>query len=145
MENSERFMREAIKEAKKAELIDEVPIGCIIVKDGKIISDQTKHPVEATHISDNVAIINDNAIRINDAKSLTKADFDKLYDAIKKTDGKVFISSGENASKSMKIARISESGTSDEFVGTKPVEVKQYDAKETKFIKSRMPLGKAIT
>ena len=38
MENSERFMREAIKEAKKAELIDEVPIGCVIVKDGKINS-----------------------------------------------------------------------------------------------------------
>ena len=33
-----RFMKEAIKEAKKAELIDEVPIGCVIVKDGKIIS-----------------------------------------------------------------------------------------------------------
>ena len=33
-----KFMKEAIKEAKKAELIDEVPIGCIIVKDGKIIS-----------------------------------------------------------------------------------------------------------
>ena len=31
-------MREAIKEAKKAELIDEVPIGCVIVKDDKIIS-----------------------------------------------------------------------------------------------------------
>ena len=33
-----KFMKEAIKEAKKAELIDEVPIGCVIVKDGKIIS-----------------------------------------------------------------------------------------------------------
>ena len=31
-------MKEAIKEAKKAELIDEVPIGCVIVKDSKIIS-----------------------------------------------------------------------------------------------------------
>ena len=31
-------MKEAIKEAKKAELIDEVPIGCVIVKDDKIIS-----------------------------------------------------------------------------------------------------------
>lgn len=38
MEKIERFMREAIKEAKKAELIDEVPIGCVIVKDDKIIS-----------------------------------------------------------------------------------------------------------
>ena len=33
-----KFMKEAIKEAKKAELIDEVPIGCVIVKDSKIIS-----------------------------------------------------------------------------------------------------------
>ena len=31
-------MLEAIKEAKKAELLDEVPIGCVIVKDNKIIS-----------------------------------------------------------------------------------------------------------
>lgn len=38
MEKIERFMREAIKEAKKAELLDEVPIGCVIVKDNKIIS-----------------------------------------------------------------------------------------------------------
>ena len=33
-----KFMKEAIKEAKKAELIDEVPVGCVIVKDSKIIS-----------------------------------------------------------------------------------------------------------
>ncbi len=38
MEKEIRFMREAIKEAKKAELIDEVPIGCVIVKDDKVIA-----------------------------------------------------------------------------------------------------------
>ena len=31
-------MKEALKEAHKAELIDEVPIGCVIVKDDKIIA-----------------------------------------------------------------------------------------------------------
>ncbi len=31
-------MKEALKEARKAELIDEVPIGCVIVKDGEIIA-----------------------------------------------------------------------------------------------------------
>ena len=31
-------MKEALKEAKKAELIDEVPIGCVIVKEDKIIA-----------------------------------------------------------------------------------------------------------
>ncbi len=34
----ERYMLEAIKEAKKAELMDEVPIGCVIVKDDTIIA-----------------------------------------------------------------------------------------------------------
>ena len=38
MEKEIRFMKEALKEAKKAELIDEVPIGCVIVKDDKIIA-----------------------------------------------------------------------------------------------------------
>ena len=38
MEKNIKYMKKAIKEAKKAELIDEVPIGCIIVKNDKIIS-----------------------------------------------------------------------------------------------------------
>ncbi len=38
MEQKEKFMKEAIRQAKKAEKIDEVPIGCIIVYQNKIIS-----------------------------------------------------------------------------------------------------------
>ena len=34
----EKFMLSALKEAKKAELIDETPIGAVIVRDGKIIA-----------------------------------------------------------------------------------------------------------
>ncbi len=34
----ERFMREAIRQAKKAYAIWEVPIGCVIVRDGQIIA-----------------------------------------------------------------------------------------------------------
>lgn len=33
----ERYMREAVKQAKKAYALGEVPIGCVIVHDGKII------------------------------------------------------------------------------------------------------------
>lgn len=33
-----RFMRQAITQAKKAGAIDEVPIGCVIVCDGKVIA-----------------------------------------------------------------------------------------------------------
>lgn len=38
MEQKEKFMKEAIRQAKKAERIDEVPIGCVIVYEGKIIA-----------------------------------------------------------------------------------------------------------
>ena len=34
----EKYMKEAIRQAKKAWKIEEVPIGCVIVRDGKIIS-----------------------------------------------------------------------------------------------------------
>jgi len=38
MMNDEAYMQMAIAEAKKAELLDEVPIGCIIVKNDKVIA-----------------------------------------------------------------------------------------------------------
>ena len=53
MTNQEKYMKEAIKEAKKAEEKLEIPVGCVIVKDGKIVArahnqketktDTTKH------------------------------------------------------------------------------------------------------
>ena len=116
----------------------------IELKDGKIISDQSKHQIDAKPISDNITIINDNAIKIDDAKKLTKAEFDKLYEAIKAKDGKVFISSGESADKSMKAVRISMDGKSDEFKVTENIELKDYDGTKTRFIRSKMPAGKSI-
>lgn len=38
MEEKEKYMKEALKEAKKALLKKEVPIGAVIVKDGKVIA-----------------------------------------------------------------------------------------------------------
>ena len=38
MTTDERFMREALKQAKKAFALNETPIGCVIVYDGKIIA-----------------------------------------------------------------------------------------------------------
>ena len=38
MTQEEKFMKAALRQAKKAEKIDEVPIGCVIVYDGKIIA-----------------------------------------------------------------------------------------------------------
>lgn len=38
MEQNEKFMKAAIREARKAEKINEVPIGCVIVYEDKIIA-----------------------------------------------------------------------------------------------------------
>lgn len=38
MITDEKYMREAIKQARKAAKIDEVPIGCVIIYDDKIIA-----------------------------------------------------------------------------------------------------------
>ena len=38
MTEDEKFMKVALKQAKKAYAIDEVPIGCVIVQDGHIIA-----------------------------------------------------------------------------------------------------------
>ena len=38
MTEQEKFMKEAIRQARKAYLLEEVPIGCVIVHDGKIIA-----------------------------------------------------------------------------------------------------------
>ncbi len=38
LKTQEKFMKAALKEAQKAYKMNEVPIGCVIVKDGKIIA-----------------------------------------------------------------------------------------------------------
>ena len=38
MTQEEKYMKEAVRQAKKAYVLDEVPIGCVIVQDGKIIA-----------------------------------------------------------------------------------------------------------
>ncbi len=38
MTEQERFMKEAIRQAKKARTLEEVPIGCVIVHEGRIIA-----------------------------------------------------------------------------------------------------------
>ena len=38
MTQEEKYMKAAIRQAKKAYALDEVPIGCVIVQDGKIIA-----------------------------------------------------------------------------------------------------------
>ena len=49
MEKKEFFMNEALKEAKKAYKKEEIPVGAVIVKDGRIIA--KAHNLRETKIS----------------------------------------------------------------------------------------------
>lgn len=42
----ERFMREAIRQARKAGALMEVPIGCVIVYEGKILQEDTTGEIQ---------------------------------------------------------------------------------------------------
>jgi tRNA(adenine34) deaminase len=49
MENKEKFMKEALKEARKAYDKEEVPVGAVIVKDNKIIA--RAHNLKETNLN----------------------------------------------------------------------------------------------
>ena len=56
MKTIEKYMRMALKEADKAEAIDEVPVGCVIVKDNKVIA-RGHNQRETTNLVENHAEI----------------------------------------------------------------------------------------
>ena len=56
MNTIEKYMRMALKEADKAEAIDEVPVGCVIVKDNKVIA-KGHNQRETTNLVENHAEI----------------------------------------------------------------------------------------
>ena len=50
MTQDEKYMKAAIREAKKAYALDEVPIGCVIVQDGTIIARGYNRKIGRAHV-----------------------------------------------------------------------------------------------
>ena len=62
----EKFMKEALKEAKKAYKKLEVPVGCVIVKDGKIIADiRTNTGINVNFLRENFTKTPPKVLKIN--------------------------------------------------------------------------------
>ena len=62
----EKFMKEALKEAKKAYDKLEVPVGCVIVKDGKIIADiRTNTGINVNFLRENFTKTPPKVLKIN--------------------------------------------------------------------------------
>ena len=117
----------------------------IELKDGQIISDKSKEFVAPKAINEKMQIINGNIIDIKKGSDLTEADFKQLYQMIKKQDKEVLIATGEdNIKVTKKAARISNDGKGERFSDTKEVKLKEYDGKQTKFIRSHMPFSRSF-
>ena len=66
MEKNEKFMKEALKEAQKAYEKLEVPVGAVIVKDGKIIADiRTNTGINVSFLRDNFTKTPPKVLKIN--------------------------------------------------------------------------------
>lgn len=57
MDLREKFMRAAVKEAVKAKLIDEVPVGAVVVKDGIIIARAHNRRITSTDATAHAEIL----------------------------------------------------------------------------------------
>ena len=116
----------------------------IELKDGKIISDVTKEHVAAEKVTENVKRLGPDTLTVEGGKIDDKT-LKEIEAFLKESKGEVLISKGESDIASFRrVNRIGDDGARERFGETKSVDLKEYDGRQTKFIKSHMPLGKAV-
>ncbi len=117
----------------------------IELKDGKIIEDVTKSFSEPQSAGDNVQIISNDTVSIKEVEKITEADVKNIVEILKKTGGEAIITANKHELKDVKrVCRINEDGSKESFTETTEINVKEYDGKKTKFIKSRLPVSHAF-
>lgn len=117
----------------------------IELSDGKVISDVSKKQIEEKNSTENIHIINDSTIVIKNVSNLEKDDMNYLYATLKGKSGEIIITTGEKETALVKqTMHINENNASEVFSNTENVVLKEYDAKNTKFIRSRLPFSRAF-
>lgn len=117
------------------------------LKDGKIISDVSKSSVAPEKIDENVSIIGGSTISVKSGANLTEENLQTIKRFIADAEGDVIISKGKaEISNFKKSNRLSDNGAMEKFsdTDTDNFEIKNYSAEESKFIRSRLPAGKAL-
>ena len=120
----------------------------IEMKDGQVLSDVTKHQVEARAVSAGILQMNDNLLRIEKGYQLTSRDLELINAYLREQPTDILISGDRRINDGVKnTAGISEDNSSSVFKETDEetdVKVKEYDKKNTKFIRSRLPMKNAL-
>lgn len=113
----------------------------IEMKDGVIISDETKRYVEATKLTDGVNVIGDDIIYIEKGHKLSDKETAIVNKFLSNNSNDIIISSGErNNQKFREVSKITDSGATEQFSDTKPEDHSniKYDKKDLKLIKSKL-------
>lgn len=116
----------------------------IELKDGKILSDTTKEYLAPVANDDNISYIGDDTVRIKDLSRLSDEDIKEVLTKMRASGGEGIISfNAEDVPHIKEACRISDDGCKECFEDTDTEKIaaerKQYDGKQTKFIKSRLP------
>ncbi len=120
----------------------------IEMKDGKIATDITKHEVDSKPLSTGILQMNDNLLKIEKGYQLTAEDVKLINKYLASRDSDIILSGDKRLNDNVRsVAGISEDNKSSAFYDTVPekdVKVKSYDGKETKFIRSSLPMKNAL-
>ena len=119
----------------------------IELKDGQILSDETKTHLDAKVVNENISLIANNTLSIKNAKNLTQKDKDDIINFIANSSDKIIISNSEDDIKSFReVNRIGDDDKTETFKDTtkSDISTREYSKDESKFIKSKLPMPKAI-
>ncbi len=118
------------------------------LSDGHIVSDVTKHEHQSESLSEGVDRINHNIFRIKGGYRLTAADLEMINAYLAKNSSDVLLSGDGRVNDELRSAvGISEKGTTAVFEGTQTdvdYTLKKYEKKDSKFIRSRLPMKDAV-
>jgi len=118
----------------------------IELKDGKIISDVSKTYEEQKSASAQIVAIGD-TLSVKNGAALTDSDFEYIKKFLLSAEGGAIITSGDKEMQAFrKVNRITEEGQREVFKDTRGEDIpaKTYTPKESKFIRSHLPVGYAF-
>jgi ABC-type lipoprotein export system ATPase subunit len=118
----------------------------IELKDGKILSDETKEKIEARIINENIEIVGNNTLAIKNSKNLRNKDIKEIINFINENDGQIIISKdNDDISSFKKVNRIDDANSTEKFLITddEKIEINKHTFFDRDLIKSKMPLSKA--
>ncbi len=116
----------------------------IELRDGKIVSDVTKEHIAAEPVTEGIRRIGEDTLSVQGG-TLDERTMREIEAFLRESDGEVLISKGKNDIASFRrVNRIGEDGARESFQKTEDIPRREYDGERTKFIRSRLPILKAM-